>query len=266
MYKHYWGLKELPFENVPDPRFFYTFPQHEEALGRLIYTVKTGKGMAMLTAEIGSGKTLISRVLVLKFMPESECKIVLITHPALSAIELLKEILYQLGVNTPQGAKVDLLHSLNAEMVKNMEDGKRMVIIIDEAHAIDDMDVFEELRLLLNFQLNERFLLTLILLGQPNLTEKISKIPALEQRIFIKYVLSALSLPQTEEYIAFRLHTAGSQSNVFTKEAVKIIHEYSRGLPRKINNICDLSLLAGFNRKLKHIDSDVIIGLVDEIR
>lgn len=266
MYEHYWGLKELPFENVPDPRFFYRSPQHEEALGRLIYAVKTGKGMAILTAEIGSGKTLISRALVLELMRESKWKIALITHPTLSAIELLREILYQLGVNTPQGTKVDLLHSLNDEMVKNMKDGKHTVIIIDEAQAIDNMDIFEELRLLLNFQLNERFLLILILLGQPNLREKISKIPALEQRIFIKYFLSPLSLPQTEEYIAFRLRIAGSQSSVFTKEAIKIIHEYSRGLPRKINNVCDLSLLAGFSRKLKHIDSDVIIRLVDEIR
>lgn len=266
MYEHYWGLKELPFENVPDPRFFYRSPQHEEALGRLSYAVRTCKGTALLTAEIGSGKTLVSRALILELMLESRWKIALITYPALSAMELLREILYQLGVNTPQGTKVDLLHSLNDEMVKNMKDGKHTVIIIDEAQTIDDMNIFEELRLLLNFQLNERFLLTLILLGQPNLREKISKIPALEQRIFIKYYLSALSLSQTEEYIAFRLRTAGSQRNVFTKEAIKIIHEYSQGIPRKINSVCDLSLLSGFSRKLKHIDSDIIIGLADEIR
>lgn len=266
MYEDYWGLKELPFENVPDPRFFYRSPQHEEALMRLVYALKTHKGAAMLTGEVGCGKTLISRVLIKELIPEKQWELALIAHPTFSPVEFLKEILYQLRIDKSPDSKVDLLHHLNDEMVKNMREGRHTIIVVDEAQSIDDMDTFEELRLLLNFQLNERFLLTLILMGQPELKRKIAKIPQLEQRIALRYHLGPLDLSHIEQYIAFRLRVAGSDSSIFTEGATKIIYEYSQGVPRKINNICDLSLLVGFSKKLQYIDANIITGLAEEVR
>lgn len=266
MHQTYWGFKKLPFENVADPRLFYRSAQHEEALGRLLYAAKARKGATMLIGDVGCGKTLISRAFVLELASQEKWEIALITHPTLSPTELLREILYQLGINANQKAKVDLLHSLNDVLIGNMEKEKHTVIMIDEAQAITDMNAFEELRLLLNFQLSESFLLTLILLGQLELEEKIAKIPALNQRIGLKYHLTGLNLHQVEEYIAFRLRAAGSENNIFTEEAINIIHRYSQGIPRKINNICDMSLLLGFGKKLNRIDADIVIRLADEVR
>jgi len=143
-------------------------------------------------------------------------------------------------------------------MVKNYEEDRHMVVIVDEVQAITNMKTLDQLRLLLNFQLNKRFLLTLILVGQPEFERKITNMPALANRINIRYCLGGLSLSQTGEYVAHRLRIAGSKNNIFTEEAIKTIHAYSRGIPREINNLCDLSLLVGFNQKLTSIGQEVI--------
>lgn len=265
-YHEYWGLTEPAFENVPDPEFLYKFPQHKEALERLIYAVKACKAGAMLIGEIGSGKTLISRALVLELVPQEKWEIGVITQPTLNPLELLREILYQLGIDHTLKTKTDLLHALHDQMLKNYERGRHTVVIVDEAQAITNMETLDQLRLLLNFQLDKSFLLTLILVGQPELERKISNMPALANRINIKYRLGGLSLSQTKEYVAHRLRIAGSKNNIFTKEAIKTIYGYSQGIPREINNLCDLSLLVGFNQKLKSIDQKVVSVVANEIR
>jgi general secretion pathway protein A len=174
MYNKYWRLTEPAFENVADPDFFYRSSQHKQALTRLIYAVKTHKGGAMLVGEIGCGKTLLSRALVLELIPEGRWAFSVITQPMLDPVEFLKEILYQLGADYAVRSKTDLLHTLHDQMIENHEGGRHTVLIVDEAQAITDRETFDQLRLLTNFQLNKRFLLTLILVGQPELERKVS--------------------------------------------------------------------------------------------
>lgn len=267
MYEEYWGLKALPFENVPDPRFLYRSSQHEEALVRLLYATKSQKGAAMLTGEIGCGKTTLSRAFVQELSGD-DYEIGLIANPSLSPLDFLREILFQLDTESSFVEKSDMLHALNEKMLDNQNRGRKTILIIDEAQAIESKTTLEELRLLLNFQLNDQFLLTLILIGQPELRENVIKIRQLDSRISIRYHLKPLGLKDTVKYILFRLKVAGLEKDkdVFTKEAVEKVFSYTNGVPRDINNICDLSLLDGFSTKAKLIDTKIIQKLIDDAK
>lgn len=257
MYREHWGLKELPFENVPDPRYFYPSPEHQEALMRLFYAVNNRKGAAMLTGEVGCGKTILSRTLV-QDLAGDRYEVGLIANPSLPPLDFLREILYQLGVESGSNSKLDLLHALNDLVVKNLNAGKETVIMIDEAQAIEDEGTLEELRLLLNFQLNERFLLTLILIGQPELREKVSRVRQLDQRIAIKYHLGPLSQEETRKYILYRMEKAGLRREIVAPDGFQEIYRITHGIPRDINNLCDLSLLLGFGNGSTRIDLPLI--------
>lgn len=257
MYLEHWGLDEMPFENLPDPRFFFPSAEHHEALLRLLYAVKSRKGAAMLTGEIGCGKTILSRTLIQDLCPD-HYEVGLIANPSLSPVEFLKEILYQLGAEIQSDSKLDLLHALNSQITNSLNDGKDTVIIIDEAQAINDPATLEELRLLLNFQLNDQFLLTLLLIGQPELREKINSIKQLEQRISVKFHLGPLKAEETQFYIRKRLEKVNCSKTIFTDDALAAIHKASEGIPRSINNICDISLLLGFGSKTLNIGPDIV--------
>ena len=149
------------------------------------------------------------------------------------------------------------MHMMQDVIYENYRKGKRTIIIIDEAQIIKNTDTFEELRLFLNFQLNDKFLITLVLIGQPELLKKVAAIPQLEQRLGVKYHLSALNESETAEYIKYRLEVAGATTPIFTPEAMQSIYNYSGGIPRKINNICDNSLLVGFGQEIKEINKEL---------
>ncbi len=257
MYKDYWGLKELPFENVPDPRFFYPSAEHQEALLRLFYAVNSRKGAAMLTGEVGCGKTILSRTLI-QDLPPDRYEVGVVANPSLPPIDFLREILYQLGVDEPADSKLDLLHTLNDLVVKNLNANKDTVIIVDEAQAMEDPETLEELRLLLNFQLNERFLMTMLLIGQPELRERIARIKQLEQRISIKFHLGPLKLEETHSYIQSRLEKAGLKRKIFKEDAINAVYRATGGIPREINNTCDVCLLLGFGSQTEEIDADIV--------
>ena len=274
MYLEYWGLHELPFENTPDPRFLYLSPIHQEALVRLLYAIKGRKGASMLVGEIGAGKTVLSRRLIAR-LPADQYDVGLVTNPSLPPADLLREILYQLGVTTPSddhldqpenqaGSKLVLLHALNEHCLRNWRQGKDTVIIVDEAQCIDDLDTFEELRLLLNFQLNERFLLTLLLIGQPELKERIAMLPQLEQRIALRYHLTPLDAEETANYIQHRLSVAQASRPIFTPDALRAIYDYTKGVPRRINTLGDFSLLMGANTQETMIEAKLITQLAQE--
>jgi len=178
----------------------------------------------------------------------------------------LREILYQLGVEPQTDSKLDLLHILNDQAAKNMKAGKDTVIIIDEAQAIEDQGTFEELRLLLNFQLNDRFLLTLLLMGQPELKDRIAQIEQLAQRIAIKFHLGPLKKEETHAYVTTRLERAGVKRQLFTSAALDILHQESGGIPREINNICDICMLLGFGAKVEQIDTEPMIKASQAIK
>jgi len=235
---------------------------------RLLYAVREKKGAAMLSGEFGSGKTLLSRVVMAKLLNEDDrYKVALILNPAVPKKDLLAEIVYQFGQEiTKEDRKSTLLRKLNDILYRNMSDKKHSVIIIDEAQAIKDESTFDELRLLLNFQLNEMFLLTLLLVGQPELKDKIDKIPQLKQRLAIKYHLGTLDLLETGEYIRYRCRIAGREEPLFSDKAVEIIYGASGGIPREINNICDLCLVIGLGNKANFIDEDIAFQVIRDIK
>jgi general secretion pathway protein A len=260
MFLGYWGLGKEPFINVPDPEFLFPSSKHEEALMRLLYVIQGRKGAAVLTGDIGCGKTLVSRTLV-KELPPQRYDVAVVTSPILSPVQFLREIIYQFEGDKDDraGQRVDSLHAMNRRMISNYQSGKDTIVIIDEAHlVIEKKGILEELRLLLNFQLNDRFLLTLILIGQLDLEEKIKRVPALEQRIVIKYRLLPLTEKETAEYIAFRSKKAGAQRELFSEEAAQMIYRITEGTPRRINNLCDLCLLVGFSEKATLIDEQIV--------
>ncbi|MDO9530495.1 MAG: AAA family ATPase [Syntrophales bacterium] len=259
MYLEYWGLKRFPFENVPDPNFMYYSPEHEEALARFLYVVKENKGMVLLTGEIGSGKTTLSRVLIQQ-LSNIKFDVALIINPVLEPMDFLREILYNLGVNFDKDKnfhKSDYLNMLHEKILENVRNSTATLLIFDEAHLIPDK-TFEEIRLLLNFQLNDKFMLTIILLGQPELRSIIKNMKQLDQRVAIRYHLNPLSYNETVRYVVFRFKKAGLTRNIITRQAVDEIYRYSEGLPRLINNICDISLMTGFISKARIIDSKII--------
>ena len=265
MYEEYWKLQEKPFENTPDPHFIYYSQRHEEALSRLLYAVRERKGAAILTGEYGSGKTLLSRVL-LEELSNDQYQSALIFNPRLPPLELIKEIVYQLGKDVSfLTSKTDLLHSLNEILYKNKNDNKNTVVVIDEAQTIGEEDTFEELRLLLNFQLNDSFLFSLILLGQPELKEKIDELPQLRQRLAVRYHLKALTGIETGEYVKHRLRVAGAEQQIFLEDALKKIYYFSAGIPRRINNICDMALLVACGEGLDKISKKVIQEVAEDL-
>ena len=266
MYEKYWGLTEKPFENTPNPRFMYYSNKHEEALTRLLYAIKEEKGSAMLTGEYGSGKTILSRIIIDELIKDKIYEVALITHPQLSPIEFIQEIIYQLKNEHVTGSKPQLLHMMQDIIYKNFKDGKKVVILIDEAQIVKSKQTFEEVRLFLNFQLNDRFLITLILIGQPELLNRVREIPQLWQRLGIKYHLSGLTPSEAEAYIKHRLSVAGAKSDIFTADAIEIIYNYSKGIPRSMNNACDMSLLIGFGQEAKVIDRDLASKVVEDLK
>ena len=264
MYEAYWELSEPPFDNSPNPKFFYLSPEHEEALVRLVYTVRHRKGCGMLTGEYGCGKTTLSRALIQRLEAE-RYEIGLLTNPRWNATDFLREALYQLGVETTEKSKPDLLHMLNDLFFRNYREGRDTVIIVDEAQLLDDEGVFEELRLLMNFQTDDRFLVTLLLIGSPELREKVRRLKHLDQRITIRYHLNTLDDAHTSAYIAHRLKMAGRTKPIFTEEAVKLIFDFTRGTPREINNLCDVALLVGYTKRVKDVGEKIVAEVIKDM-
>lgn len=259
MYSRHWNLFERPFELTPDPKYVYYSKEHEEALLRLMYTVRDSKGAMLLTGGYGCGKTVLSRVFLNELVTAGRYEVALITNPRYSAKELLIEIIYQLGGQRHDyKSKGELLHIFNEMIYRNLENRMETVIVIDEAQAIEDLETFEELRLLLNFQQNSRFLITLILIGQPELRSRLKGLPQLKQRLIIEYHLNPLDEKDCYQYIDHRLKVAGAQREIFDPRAKKLIFKHSSGIPRVINGLADTALLVGFSENRKIVDEQLI--------
>lgn len=261
MYSDYWKFARKPFENTPDPDFFFPAPEHSEALDRLEYVVHENKGAALLTGDYGCGKTMLVRKLAFT-IAEEHYEVAYLNNPRWSPVELLQDILFQLGEEDIPTSTLELGRKLNDVFYQNIENGKDTLIIIDEAQLIQSEEVLEELRLLLNFQLNDRFLVTLLMCGQPELRERVNAIPQLEQRMYVKYHLHSFDLELSKSYIMHRLTTAGVKGDIFTPDAIEAVYRHSFGTPRRINNICDLCLLVGFQKKAEKIDANFVESLI----
>lgn len=264
MYEEYFGFEKKPFGKTPDPAFLYPSPVHEEALARLQYGAEE-RELTLLTGEIGTGKTLLSRTLIDSLGDEYHP--VLIINPRLTPNQFLRTLASRVGVDEPAYQKTGLLEQINGAIYNFYEKGVCPVIIIDEAQLIPARPTFEEIRLLTNYQLDDLNLISLILIGQPELKRRLnnSAYAALTQRIGIQYHLNAMGRHDTEQYISYRLAKAGGDEDIFTGEAVDVVYEYSAGLPRVINNISSNALLAGFSREVGKIGPDIIMDVVQDL-
>ncbi|MBS1704234.1 MAG: AAA family ATPase [Armatimonadetes bacterium] len=256
MYEAYWGLSEPAFSLTPDPRFLYMSRAHEDALMMMQYAIQRNKGAAMLFGDIGLGKTTISRKLI-EDLDSRTYRLVLVVNPVLSPLQMLQEILTQLNVEFKARTRQQLIQQLHQSLLECYSRGEKVVVIIDEAHLIRQTNTLEELRLLLNCQMNDQFLLTLILLGQIELKEKLAKVPALEQRLAVKAIIEPMDVVDTGEMVLHRMRVAGftGERNVFTPDAVYQLHKASHGSPRMISTLADQALMVGMAQGVKLIDA-----------
>jgi general secretion pathway protein A len=249
MYKEFYGLKEMPFNITPDPHFLFLSPSHQEALQHLRYGITEKKGFIVLTGEVGCGKTTICRYL-LNEMEGSEVETALIMNPRVSETQLLQAILRELGVEEVRQSRQECLEQLNAHLLALIGKGKDIVVIIDESQNMS-FQALEHIRLLSNLETNTQKLLQIILIGQPELKEKIQHrdLRQLRQRILVHYDLQPLSREETEKYIRYRLILAGSNGRPeFSPGAMKLIYRHTGGIPRLINNLCDKALLSAYTK------------------
>lgn len=258
IYLQYWGLRGRPFENVPDPESFYLSESHSSALNLLEYAIREHKTAALLTGEYGTGKTTVIRVLLGQLDLQNYCT-ALINYPLVEGKALFRSVLQQMNAEPRENAdKGELYGQLGNCFLENAGRGLHNLVVLDEAQSLPLDSLYEEMRLLLNYQLNDRNLVTLLLVGQDNLWNRVSQMPQLADRFAVKCLLQELDLEQTTTYINHRIEHFGGTPDVFSEDALKLIHESSKGIPRRINNLCDLALLMGFQRELKVIGPDII--------
>ncbi len=255
----FYELKQEPFSNAPVSRFYYSSAQHAHALVRLMHAVQSMKGLAILVGDIGAGKTTLARRM-LDSLPEEEYEaaLLVIIHSGVTASWLLRRIALQLGIESPAEEKLSLLSQLYQRLVRIYEQGKRAVVLIDEAQMLCTRELMEEFRGLLNLEVPERKLLSFVFFGLPEIEDNLKLDPPLAQRVALKYRLEPLTEDATEAYIRHRLKLAGAPRCPFTGPAIAQVHRYSRGTPRLINTICDNALFEGFVVRSREIDEKLV--------
>lgn len=265
MYESFYGLNERPFSKTPDPRFLFMSRGHREALVRLLYAVEE-RDLILFTGEIGCGKTTLSRRLMDE-LGDAGFRIILFVNPRLTPMEFLRALALRLDVETPADGKTDLLEQIGAALYEFYEKDICPVLVVDEAQLVPHRETFDEIRLLTNFQLDDRNLLSVVLMGQPELRKRLAHrvYEPLRQRIGMQFDLKPLSLEETSEYLDSRIVTAGGEKGLFGPDAVERIYEYSGGIPRKINHAAALALLEGFGREAAKIDAGILDAVMEEL-
>jgi|DewCreStandDraft_4_1066084.scaffolds.fasta_scaffold00303_38 type II secretory pathway predicted ATPase ExeA len=242
-YLDHFQLSLEPFSNAPVTRFYYNSAQHTQAMTRLMYAVEQMRGLALCVGDIGAGKTTLARRM-LDNLPEAqyEAALLVIIHSGITAAWLLRRIALQLGVESPSDDKLTLLSQLYQRLVQIYEQGKKAVVLIDEAQMLQTRELMEEFRGLLNLEVPERKLITFVFFGLPELEQNLLLDPPLAQRVALRYRLEPFTAEATEAYIKHRLRMAGARRMLFTNQAVEVIHRMGRGIPRLINTLCDNAL------------------------
>lgn len=266
MYQQYFGLAEAPFSIAPAPRYLYMSQRHQEALAHLLYGVNGGGGFVLLTGEVGAGKTTVCRCL-LEQIPEA-CDVAYIFNPKLTVEELLSTICSEFGIVCPAGntsIKV-FVDCINAHLLDAYARGRHAVLIIDEAQNLS-ADVLEQMRLLTNLETNERKLLQIILIGQPELASMLERpeLKQLAQRIVARYHLGPLSRPEVAAYVQHRLAVAGTQRQLFSPALTRRLHRISGGIPRIVNVLCDRALLGTYVQGKEKVDRKTLLQAEREV-
>jgi len=265
MYEKFYGFTKKPFNMTPDSEYFFASPGHEEALNRLLLAISERSGFAVITGEIGSGKTTICRTLLNRLDPTTKIALVFNTH--LGKKELLINILEDLGIEYKSRSKTHLLSALNAFLMEQLSRDNNVVLVIDEAQNLTP-SVLEEIRMLSNLETEKEKLIQIILIGQPELRKKLAH-PRLEQfsqRIVLYYHLESLDYDQTKEYIKHRLKKAGiASADTFTEEAIQEIYKYSNGIPRLVNLACHGALINGLVYEKHQITALIMREAIEEL-
>ncbi|MFZ4552656.1 MAG: AAA family ATPase [Aquabacterium sp.] len=270
MYASYFGLKQSPFSIAPDPRYLFMSERHREALAHLLYGVNGGGGFVLLTGEIGAGKTTICRCL-LEQIPR-RCNVAYIFNPKMTVPELLQSVCDEFHIplkhegHSPATVK-DYIDPLNEYLLKTHAVGQNNVLIIDEAQNLS-AEVLEQLRLMTNLETNERKLLQIILIGQPELRDMLARpdMEQLAQRVIARCHLDAMSEKETAQYILHRLTVAGLKKGaLFEPKAIRRIHQITRGVPRRINLLCDRSLLGAYAEGRTKVDRPIVDKAATEV-
>lgn len=254
MYLEFYGLKEPPFNITPDPRFLFFSARHREAFDHFLYGVISRKGFIQLTGEVGSGKTTLCRA-ILSSLPQN-VRTALVLNPSMTSTQLLRAILNDFGIPVKGRDRLAYVEQLNEFLLEQLKEGNNVALIIDEAQDLEP-EVLEQIRLLNNLETDQHKLLQIVLAGQPELEQRLSRgdLRQLKQRITIKAHLAALTEEETGQYIAHRLRVAGADDSVsFTPRAVRLLHKHAKGIPRVINTICDNAMLAAYVAQIHEVD------------
>jgi len=254
-YLNFYGLTESPFTISPNPRFLYLSAKHQEALNHLLYGIRERKGFVQLTGEVGAGKTTLCRAL-LDQLPSEQFSTALILNPILQPDQMMAAIATEYGLDVRGKDRFQILQILNHFLLEEMVKGRDVVLIIDEAQNLTN-DLLEQVRLISNLETDDRKLLQIILMGQPELRDRLNdhSLRQLRQRITVRYHLRPLRFSEVKEYIRHRLHVSGANgAPYFSMAALWRVFNYSKGIPRLVNAVCDKCLLAGFVHQSDGID------------
>jgi len=265
MYNSFFGFKERPFQLVPNPAYLYLSRSHEEAMAHLVYAISQGDGFVEITGEVGTGKTTLCRAVLENLDQHTEAAYIF--NPKLDSLQLLKAINDEFGVPSHGTSVKELTDTLNAFLMKKKVEGKKVVLIIDEAQNLNK-DVLEQLRLLSNLETTTSKLIQIILVGQPELGEMLDshELRQLGQRITLSCYLTPLSYRESREYIYHRIHVASQKPEVrFTRSALRAIYRYSHGIPRLINISCDRALLTAFGLNRRKISGPIARASIREL-
>ena len=258
-YLEFYKLKEHPFSNAVENKFYYNSALHAEAIVRLKYAVDSMKGLAVVLGDIGTGKTTLARKMLDELDENQyEAALLVVLHSSVTADWLMRKIAVQLGVENPGTNKVELLGQLYERLLEIHESGLKTVVLMDEVQMLQTKEIMEEFRGLLNMEVPGGKLITFVFFGLPELENILALDEPLKQRVAVMCRMKAFTDTITEDYIKHRLKVAGCEENIFMQDAVKAVHLFSNGVPRLINTVCDNALLEGFLLKRKQIDKDVI--------
>lgn len=258
-YLEFYKLREHPFSNVVDNRFYYPGRQHAQAIVKLKRAIDSKRGLSVVIGDIGAGKTTLARRLLEELDEELyEAALLVIIHSSVSSDWLLKKFALQLGISTVKESRVEILGQLYARLQEIYEQGRTAVILMDEVQMLKSRDIMEEFRGLLNMELPEGKMVNLVFFGLCDLEEVLSLDEPLKQRVSVRIRLTALDDEETHHYVMHRLRVTGGDDGLFKPEALQEIYNYSKGLPRLINTICDNALFEGFLLKANIINSQII--------